>query len=65
MFVKEMIKKKVDRLSESLATEVYDFIMFLESRNERAILVKGTQALSAPSFQKIWDNEEDSVYDRL
>jgi len=65
MFVKEMIKKEVDRLPESLAAEVYDFIMFLESRNEKAIFAKGAQTLSAPSFQKIWDNQEDAVYDEL
>ena len=65
MFAKEMIKKEVDKLPESLAAEVYDFIMFLESKSEKTILAKGTQALSAPSFQKIWDNEEDAVYDRL
>lgn len=65
MFVKEMIKKEVDRLPESLAAEVYDFIMFLESKSEKTILAKGAQVLSAPSFQKIWDNEEDAVYDRL
>lgn len=65
MFVKEMIKKEVDKLPESLAAEVYDFIMFLESKSEKTILAKGAQTLSAPSFQKIWDNEEDAVYDRL
>jgi len=37
----------------------------MTSRNERVIFVRRTQALSAPSFQKIWDNEEDAVYDNL
>ena len=35
MSVKELIKKEVDKLPESLADEVYDFIMFLESKNEK------------------------------
>ncbi|MBI5561877.1 MAG: toxin-antitoxin system, antitoxin component, Xre family protein [Deltaproteobacteria bacterium] len=65
MFVKEMIKKEVDRLPESLAAEVYDLIIFMKSRNEKANLSMGAQAPSAPSFPKIWDNEEDAVYDKL
>ncbi|MDO8281027.1 MAG: toxin-antitoxin system, antitoxin component, Xre family protein [Thermodesulfovibrionia bacterium] len=65
MSVKDMIKKEVDNLPENLAAEVYDFMMFLESKGERSILVQASQSLSAPSFQKIWDNKEDAVYDSL
>ena len=65
MSVKEMIKKEVDKLPEELVAEVYDFIMFLESKDEKAMLTKAAQSLSASSFQKIWDNKEDAVYDSL
>ncbi|MBF0538178.1 MAG: toxin-antitoxin system, antitoxin component, Xre family protein [Nitrospirae bacterium] len=65
MTVKEIIKEEIDRLSEDTLVEVLDFIRFLEVKMERDMLVKGSQRLSEASFQKIWDNEEDSVYDSL
>lgn len=65
MSVKEMIKKEIDKLPEDLLVEVYDFIQFLESKQERSLFVKISQELSTASFKKIWDNEEDSVYDNL
>ena len=65
MIVKEMIKKEIDRLPENLLSEVFDFIQFLESKREKSILVKASQDLSASAFQKIWDNEEDAIYDNL
>ncbi len=65
MSVRELIKNEVDRLPENLLIEVYDFMQFLEVKKERNLLAKASQELSAPSFQKIWDNEEDAVYDNL
>ncbi|MBF0345378.1 MAG: toxin-antitoxin system, antitoxin component, Xre family protein [Nitrospirae bacterium] len=65
MTVKEIIREEIDRLSEDILIEVLDFIRFLEIKRERDMLVKGSQMLSEASFQKIWDNEEDSVYDSL
>ena len=65
MIVKEMIKKEIDKLPENLATEVYDFIIFLETRREKELLTKTAQSLSVPSFEKVWNNEEDAVYDNL
>lgn len=65
MNVKDMIKKEVDNLPENIAAEVYDFMMFLESKREKSILTQAAQSLSVSSFQKIWDNEEDAVYDSL
>lgn len=65
MSVKEIIKKEIDNLPENLLTEVFDFIQFLESKRERNLLAKDSQELSTASFQKIWDNEEDAIYDKL
>ena len=65
MSVKELIKNEVDRLPENLLAEVYDFMQFLEVKKERNLLAKASQEMSAPSFQKVWDNEEDAVYDNL
>lgn len=65
MSVKELIINEIDRLPENVLVEVYDFIQFLEVKKRRNLLAKASQELPAPSFQKIWDNEEDAVYDNL
>src|SRR5450756_330594 len=61
MSVKELIINEVDRLPENVLVEVYDFIQFLEVKKERNLLAMASQELSVPSFQKIWDNEEDAA----
>ncbi len=65
MTVKEMIKTEIEKLPENLLAEVFDFFQFLEVKREKNLLAKTSQKLSSASFQKIWDNEEDSVYDSL
>jgi hypothetical protein len=65
MLDKELIKKEIDKLPEDILAEVFDFIQFLESKRERDLLIKSSQGLSAASFQRIWDNEEDAVYDKV
>jgi hypothetical protein len=65
MLDKELIKKAIDKLPEDILAEVFDFIQFLESKRERHLLVRSSQELSAASFQRIWDNEEDAAYDTI
>ena len=65
MSVKELIKHEIDKLSENLLHEVLDFIQFLEIKKEKMLLVKASQEMSQPSFERVWDNEEDAVYDSL
>lgn len=65
MSVKDIIKKEVDRLPENALAEVLDFIQFLELKAEKDTFVKASQRLSERSFDKIWSNEEDAVYDNL
>lgn len=65
MTVKEMIKTEIEKLPENLLTEVFDFIQFLEIKKEKTLLAKTFQELSTASFEKIWDNKEDAVYDSL
>jgi hypothetical protein len=65
MLDKELIKKEIDKLPEDILAEVFDFIQFLESKREKNFLVRSSQELSAASFQRIWDNEEDAVYDKV
>ena len=65
MLDKELIKREIDKLPEDVLGEVLDFIQFLETKRERDLLARSSQALSASSFQRIWDNEEDAVYDTV
>ncbi len=65
MSVKDMIKNELDKLPENLLAEVFDFIQFLETKKERTLLAKASQELSSPVFEKIWNNDEDAVYDSL
>jgi hypothetical protein len=65
MLVKELIKKEIDKLPEDILAEVFDFIQFLESKGEKNFLVRSSQELSTKSFKRVWDNEEDAIYDTL
>lgn len=65
MSVKEVIKKEIDKLPEDILGEVFDFIQFLESKKKKTLLTKASQKLSEVSFKKVWDNDEDAVYDGL
>lgn len=65
MSVKDVIKKEVDRLPENILAEVLDFIQFLELKQEGRMLARGSQKLSERSFEKVWNNDEDAVYDSL
>jgi hypothetical protein len=65
MSVKELIKNEIEKLPENLLQEVFDFIRFLETKREKSLLVKASQEMSKASFERIWDNKEDAVYDSL
>jgi hypothetical protein len=65
MTVKEMIEKEIDKLPENMLVEVYDFVRFLETKKERILLIQASQRTSEIAFEKIWNNEEDSAYDKL
>jgi len=65
MLDKELIKREIDKLPEDVLQEIFDFIQFLETRKERDLLARSSQELSIGSFQRIWDNEEDAVYDTV
>lgn len=65
MSVKDLIRSEIEKLPESFLLEVYDFIQFLEMREEKMRLIRASQELSRKSFEKVWDNEEDTVYDSL
>ncbi len=65
MSVREKLKKEIDVLPEDILQDIYDFVKFLEFRRERDIFRKVSERLSEESFKRIWNNEEDAVYDSL
>jgi hypothetical protein len=65
MSVRELIKNEIDRVPEEILPEIFNFIQFLELKKEKDVLAKAFQNLSEKSFDKIWDNDEDAVYDEL
>ena len=65
MLDKEVIKREINKLPEDVLGELLAFIQFLETKREGDLLARSSQALSAGSFQRIWDNEEDAIYDTV
>ena len=65
MLDKELIKREIDKLPEDALGEVFDFIQFLETKRKGDLLARSSQELSTSSFRRIWDNEEDAVYDTV
>ena len=65
MSVRELIKSELEKLPENLLEEVFDFMKFLEMKREKMLLVKAAQRMSGASFEKVWDNDADAVYDSL
>ena len=62
MYSRDLLIDEIDKLPEELLPEVLDFIKFLEAKEN---LASASQSLSEKTFEKIWDNSEDAVYDSL
>ncbi len=56
---------KLDELPPERVVEVEDFVDFLRHRELDQHLVQGAARASQTAFQKVWDNPEDAVYDKL
>lgn len=61
----QVILDKLQRLSPEKIAEVEDFVDFLQQRELERQVTQAAARLAEPSFQKVWDNSEDEVYDRL
>ena len=64
------MKRNVDSLAEKLETlspeqiaGVEDFVELVRLRSQQRTLTRALAAASAPAFEAIWNNPEDSVYD--
>ncbi len=61
----QILMEKIQILPPEKIAEVEDFVDFLQQRSERQHLTRTATKLSEVSFQKIWDNPDDAVYDEL
>ena len=56
---------KIRQLPLPQQAQVEDFIDFLQQRQSDRGLVLAAMQTSRSSFERIWDNPEDAVYDNL
>ena len=61
----QILIEKIQILPPEKISEVEAFVDFLQQRSERQRLTQTATKLSEVSFQKIWDNPDDAVYDKL
>jgi len=61
----EQMVEKLEHLSPNRLAEVADFIDFLQQRDQDKQLKQDYSQASEASFNKVWDNEEDAIYDTL
>ena len=61
----EHIQKKLGFLAPERLVEVEDFIDFLHQRDQENQLMVNYSQASEEAFDKVWDNDEDAIYDKL
>lgn len=57
--------EKLEHLSPERLAEVDDFIDFLQQRDQERLLSRDFSQASNDAFAKVWDNEDDAIYDSL
>jgi hypothetical protein len=57
--------EKLEHLSPERLAEVEDFIDFLNQRDQDKRLRQDFAQASEAAFSKVWDNDDDAVYDNL
>ncbi|MCD1631451.1 MULTISPECIES: DUF2281 domain-containing protein [Marinobacter] len=61
----QQVIKKLEHLPADRLSEVEDFIDFLSQRDREHHTRKDFARGAEPSFQKVWDNDDDAAYDKL
>lgn len=61
----EQIQEKLVHLSPERLAEVEDFIDFLQQRDQDKRLRQDYAQASEEAFGKVWDNDDDAIYDNL
>ena len=57
--------EKLENLSPARLIEVEDFIDFLQQRDQNKHLNQDFSRSSEAAFSKVWDNDDDALYDKL
>lgn len=61
----QVLIDKIRQLPPQRLAELEDFVDFLRTREDEQRLTLAAARASEASFARVWDNDEDSVYDRL
>lgn len=59
------VLEKLEHLSPDRLAEVEDFIDFLQQRDQDKRLRQDFTQGSEAAFNKVWDNDDDAIYDQL
>ena len=59
------VLEKLEHLSPDRLAEVEDFIDFLQQRDQGKLLRRDFARASEAAFVKVWDNDDDAIYDTL
>jgi hypothetical protein len=59
------IVERLEHLSPERQAEVGDFIEFLHQRDQEQHLRKDFAQASNAAIAKVWDNDDDAIYDTL
>jgi hypothetical protein len=61
----QILFDKIKQLPPQRVAEVEDFVDFLREREAEQRLTQAAAKTSEVSFARVWDNDEDAVYDRM
>lgn len=64
MTVAEQVYEQAKLLPEPLAREALDFVLFLRNRQERSEW-RNLMDAQAAALARVWDNEEDEVWNSV
>ncbi|PZN83408.1 MAG: toxin-antitoxin system, antitoxin component, Xre family protein [Candidatus Methylumidiphilus alinenensis] len=59
------VVEKLQHLSPKRLAEADDFIDFIQLRDQSDSLRRDFALASEAAFAKIWDNDDDAIYDKL
>ncbi len=61
----KIIIQKIRMLSPDKVAEVVNFVDLISKKDHDSRLLKAGNKLAEKAFEKVWENTEDDVYDRL
>ena len=61
----QQMLEKLEHLSPDRLIEVEDFIDFLQQRDQGKHVRQDFSRISEAAFSKVWDNDDDALYDKL